>query len=75
MLDDDLLRQLHHVLLEVCRCIFFAFSLTTSFVDLRRRRFDDLSELRARLSHFERDPKHGAHLYVLSSDVSSPHLI
>ena len=62
MLDDELLKQLHHVLLEVSRCIFCPFSLMTSFVDPRRRRFDDLSELRARLSHFEWDPKHGAHL-------------
>jgi len=59
MLDDDLMKQLHHVLLEVSQYTLFPFSLTTSFVDPRRRRFDDVSKLRARLSHFERDPKYG----------------
>ncbi len=29
MLDDDLLKQLHHVLLEVSQYAFFSFSLTT----------------------------------------------
>jgi len=49
MLDDDLLKQLHHVLLEVCQYTLYTFSLTASFVYPRRRRFDDLSKLRAAL--------------------------
>jgi multifunctional methyltransferase subunit TRM112 len=32
MLDDDLLKQLHHVLLEVSQYAFFSFSLTTSLL-------------------------------------------
>lgn len=60
MLDDDLLKQLHHVLLEVSQYTLFPFSSrTTPFVDPCRRRVDDVSKLRSRLSHFERDPKYG----------------
>jgi len=36
MLDDDLLRQLHHVLLEVSQDTLFPFFPMTSFIDPRR---------------------------------------
>ena len=61
MLDDDFLKQLHHVLLEVSQYTLYPFSLT-SFVDPRGRRFDDMPKLRARVSHFKRDPKYGPRL-------------
>ena len=62
MLDDDLLKQLHHVLLEVSQYTLFPFSPMTSFVDPRRRRFYDMPKLWARLSCFKRDPKYGPRL-------------
>ena len=62
MLDDDLLKQLHHVLLEVSQYTLFPFSPMTSFLDPRRRRFYDMPKLWARLSHFKRDPKYGLRL-------------
>jgi hypothetical protein len=73
MLDDDLLKQLHHVLLEVSQYTLFPFSPMTSFVDPRRRRIDDMSKLRSRLSHFKRDPKYGPRL--LSSNVTTSHVV
>ena len=72
MLDDDFLKQLHHVLLEVSQYAVFPFSLT-SFVDPRRRRFDDMPKLRARVSHFKRDPKYGPRLH--SSNVTTSHVL
>ena len=64
MLNDDLLKQLHYVLLKSVHTPYFPSHsrLTMSFVDPHRQRFDDMSKLRARLSHFERDPKYGPHL-------------
>jgi hypothetical protein len=62
MLDDDLLKQLHHVLLEVSQYTLFPFSPMMSFVDPRRRRFDDMSKLWAHVSRFKRDPKYGPRL-------------
>ena len=55
MLGDNLLKQLHYVLLEVSQTgqyISFPFSLTKPFVDPRKRRFENLSKLWARPFHF-----------------------
>lgn len=65
MLDDDLLRQLHHVLLEVSQHSFSTISLIQSddvFLDSYRQWFHDVSKLRPRLSDLEWDPKYGSHL-------------
>ena len=73
MLDDDLLRQLHHVLLEVSYqptpLHFTIFSnLTTPCLDTHRRWFHDMSKLRPRLSDLEWNPKYGPHLTRFSSN-------
>lgn len=81
MLDDDILKQLHHVLLEVSRprSTYLPFSSTIMpSLDPCRRGLHDMSELWTRLSYLERDPKHGPHLaslpihYSFSSSVHLP---
>ncbi len=66
MLDDDILKQLHHVLLEVSHghtCHHFLLSDLADFLlDPHRRGFHDMSKLWTRLSHLEWDPKYGLHL-------------
>jgi hypothetical protein len=65
MLDDDLLRQLHHVLLEVSQHAFSSISPQSDgvfFLDSHRQWFHDVSKLRPRVSDLEWDPKYGPHL-------------
>jgi hypothetical protein len=74
MLDDDLLKQLHHVLLEVSQRACAPFSLTSSFSDPHRRGFHDMSKVRARLFYLEWDTKHGPHLAFSHPISAGSHL-
>lgn len=76
MLDDDLLRHLHHVLLEVSRNAPSAPSLESDdvFLDSHRQWLHDVSKLRPRLSDLEWDPKYGPHLARFPPIVTGSHL-
>ena len=68
MYDDEFLKNLHHVLLEVahlCRPQFFF--LTYFIEDTRRRRIYDLSKLPTCLPNLQWYPKHGMNRLTDSS--------
>ena len=64
MYDDDFLKNLHHVLLEVvinlsCYPHFILFYILIFVEDTRRRGINDLSQLRTCLPNLQWYPKHG----------------
>ena len=67
MYDDDFLKNLHHVLLEVAHHVVFIIFLTYFIEDTRRRRINDLSKLQTCLPNLQWYPKHGMNQLTDSS--------
>lgn len=63
MLDDEFLKNLHHVLLEVRLNYFAGARRLRRSSDPRRGGLNDMPELWARLPHSERHPKHGTLIF------------
>lgn len=62
MKDEEFLKTVHHVLMEVCfvgNFIIYYSHRTLGFVDARRVRTDGMPELQARISHYEWYPQYG----------------